>query len=404
MAKAKLKALDVQRAKEGIHDDGGGLRLVVGKTGTKRWLFRLTVNGKRREIAVGRYPELGLEDARLEVAEIRKAARQGVDPKAKPAEPAAVPTFTSAAAQYIRAHRHGWRNAKHARQWTATLKTYARPVIGSVPVDQITTEHVLRILQPIWTNKTETGKRVQGRIENVLDAAAARKWRDPVNPARWRGHLDKLLASPKKVKKPVHRPAMPYRDLPGFMADLTAKDSVSSAALRFLILTGCRTGEVIGAQWSEIDTEAATWTIPGDRMKAGREHRVPLPREALGILEGLPRIAGNPYVFPGARHARPLSSMALLQLMRGMGHGVGGTLSEAVPHGFRSTFRDWASEQTATPHAVMEAALAHVISDGTVAAYARSDLYQKRAALMQQWASYCATAPAANVVPLRRGA
>ena len=401
MAKGKLSALGVQRAKEGTHDDGNGLRLKVGKTGTKRWLLRLTVNGTRREIALGHYPDLGLEDAREAAGEARKAARQGIDPKSKPAEPDAIPTFTSAAAAYIRAHRRSWRNAKHARQWTATLKTYVRPVIGSTPVDRITTEHSLRILQPIWTNKTETAKRVQGRIENVLDYAAARKWRDPVNPARWRGHLDKLLASPKKVAKPVHRPAMPYRDLPGFMAELAAHHSVSASALRFLILTACRTGEVIGAQWDEIDTEAATWTIPRDRMKAGREHRVPLSREALGILEGLQRIAGNPFVFPGARHARPLSNMSMLQLMRGMGHGVGGSLSEAVPHGFRSTFRDWASEQTATPHAVMEAALAHVISDGTVAAYARSDLFAKRAALMEEWAEYCTTAPAKNVIPIR---
>ncbi|WP_245184602.1 tyrosine-type recombinase/integrase [Halomonas salinarum] len=234
------------------------------------------------------------------------------------------PTFTSCAARYIKSHRRSWRNAKHARQWVSTLKAYARPVIGSMPVDEVTTQDVLKILSPIWTSKTETAKRVQGRIENVLDYAAAHSYRDPVNPARWRGHLDKLLAKPARVKKVTHHPAMPYDDVAAFMAELQGYTSISSKALQFLIFTATRTSEVLRADWLEIDLDNETWTIPADRMKARREHRVPLSRQAVELLAQLPKVQGNTHVFPGARQGRPLSNMAMLQLMRAWG-----TASEA---------------------------------------------------------------------------
>lgn len=238
---------------------------------------------------------------------------------------------------------------RHARGRPRSLKTYAAPVIGSKPVDAIGTEDVLSILKPIWTTKTETAKRVQGRIENILDYAAAHGYRDQTNPARWRGHLDKLLPGPTKVSKPVHLPAMPYTDVPSFMDELRSNESVSSIALQWLILTATRTSETLKAQWEEIDPEAHTWTIPASRTKTGREHRVPLTDAMLNLLERLPRVADNPYLFIGARYGKPLSNMALLQLMRGMGYGVNGTRGDYVPHGFRSSFRDWSGEVSSYP-------------------------------------------------------
>jgi integrase len=299
------------------------------------------------------------------------------------------------AAAYIRARRREWSNIKHARQWTATLKTYARPVIGTQPVDTITTEDILGILQPIWNTKTETAKRVQGRMENIFDFAAARKWRDPINPARWRGHLDKLLASPTKSKKQRnggvtrHQPALPYQDVPGFVEALRTLDSISAKALEFLILTACRTTEVLDARWDEIDLNSRVWTIPAVRMKARREHRVPLSERAFTLLSTLPRITDNEFIFFGARHGRPRSNMALLQLMRGIGYGVGGTRGDAVPHGFRSSFRDWAGEVSSFPNHVCEMALAHVVANKAEAAYRRGDLFDKRRAMMEEWARWC---------------
>jgi integrase len=307
-----------------------------------------------------------------------------------------VPTFTQAAAAYIRAHRRGWSNIRHARTWPRSLKTYAGPVIGKKPVDLVTTEDVLRILTPVWTTRTETASRVQGRIESVLDFAAAHKWRDAVNPARWRGHLDKLLPPPSRIKVVRHQPAIPYQEVSGFMAELRMMGSVSARALEFLILTATRTSEVLGATWNEIDLAASIWTIPSGRMKARREHRVPLSEAGMDVLRRVPRVAGTAYIFPGARTGRPLSNMALLQLMRGMGHGVGGEESDAVPHGFRSAFRDWAGEVSSFPRDVCEMALAHVIENKVEAAYRRGDLFEKRRAMMQAWADWC-TGPTSAV-------
>lgn len=244
------------------------------------------------------------------------------------------------------------------------------------------------ILKPIWNSKTETAKRVQGRIENILDYAAALKYRDPVNPARWKGHLSKLLVSPAKVKKTTHHPAMPYDEVPAFMAELANNGSVSALALQFLILTATRTQEVLGAQWNEIDLKAAVWTVPADRMKSKREHRIPLPDSAVQILNTLPHIEGNPYLFPGSRQDKPLSNMALLQIMRGLGYGVNGNRGKYVPHGFRSSFRDWSGEVSSFPRDVAEMALAHVIENKVEAAYRRGDLFEKRRHMMQTWADY----------------
>jgi len=354
-----------------------------------KWVLRFTISGRRREMGLGSFPDVGLAEARDKASAHRKQAKAGIDPiEARRAEPEKTPTFTTCAARYIRAHRRGWKNAKHARQWVSTLKTYTRPKIGSKEVDAITTEDILKILSPIWTSKTETAKRVQGRIENILDYAAAHKYRDPLNPARWRGHLDKLLPKPSRVKKVTHHPAMPYTEVPAFMAELSGNGSVSALALRLLILTATHTSEVLRAQWNEIDLEAAIWTISAGRMKARREHRVPLSDAALSILEALPRIEGTPYLFPGARHGRPLSNMALLQLMRGMGYGVGGDRGDYVPHGFRSSFRDWSGEVSSFPRDVAEMALAHAIENKVEAAYRRGDLFIKRSKMMQAWADY----------------
>ncbi|WP_288901571.1 site-specific integrase [uncultured Sneathiella sp.] len=403
MAIHRLTPRKVATAGSGKYEDGGGLRLVVSNSGSRKWVLRFTLNGKRREMGLGSYPDVGLADARTKASEYRQQASMNIDPiEARRVEQEAIPTFTTCAARFIRSHRHGWKNAKHARQWVSTLKTYARPVIGSKLVDTIETNDILEILKPIWTTKTETAKRVQARIENVLDFATAHKYRDGINPARWRGHLDMLLVKPSRVRKVKHHPAMPYTEVPAFMEELARNGSVSALALRFLILTATRTSEVLKAQWSEIDLDEAVWTIPAERMKARREHRVPLTDTMLADLKNVPRVEGNPYLFPGARYGKPLSNMALLQLMRGMGYGVNGTRGDAVPHGFRSSFRDWSGEVSSFPRDVAEMALAHVIENKVEAAYRRGDLFEKRRKMMQAWEYYISKAKTdANTLPLK---
>lgn len=389
MAIHKLSARKVETASTGKHEDGGGLRLVVSSTGAKKWVLRYSINGKRREMGLGSYPDVDLAEARQKAIEYRNLASNGSDPiEVRKIEEIQIPTFTQCAAQYIRAHRRGWKNYKHSRQWVSTLKTYARPVIGAKLVDDISTDDVLKILTPIWTTKTETAKRLQGRIENVLDYAAARKYRDHMNPARWRGHLGVLLPKPSNVKTVKNHPAMPYKDVAAFMSELGQNGSVSALALRFLIQTATRTSETLKAQWSEIDLEAAVWTIPAERTKTKREHRVPLTNAVLADLKALPRLNNNPYLFPGSRHGKPLSNMALLQLMRGMGYSKESERGQAVPHGFRSSFRDWAGEVSAFPRDVAEMALAHVIKNKAEAAYRRGDLFEKRRKMMEAWSSY----------------
>lgn len=385
----KLSARQVTTAGPGKHEDGGGLRLVVSQSRAKKWVIRFTVNGRRREMGLGSFPDVSLAEARDAARDARKLARDGVDPiEARKSEPKTIPTFTSCAAAYIRAHRRGWKNPKHRRQWVSTLKTYARPILGDRPIDQIDTEDVLKVLNPIWTTKTETAKRAQGRIETILDYAAARKLRDRTNPARWRGHLEMILPKPTQVRKVTHHPAMPYSEVSAFLAELERLDTASARALRFMILTATRTKEVIRATWDEIDLEARIWAIPTERMKAGKEHRVPLSDAAVQVLRDQPRVAKNPFVFPGMKPRAPLSNMAMLAQMRRLGFGPKGDRGPYVPHGFRSSFRDWAGEVSGLPRDVAEMALAHVIESKTEAAYRRGDLFEKRRAMMQEWASY----------------
>lgn len=401
----KLNAKQVENLSEaGTYDDGDGLRLMVKVSGSKSWVFRYQFQGKRRDMGLGSFPAVSLKAARLIIAEHRRMMAAGIDPMAardaererqqeeQRQQAAKRMTFESVAAEYIEAHRRGWKNAKHAQQWENTLATYATPIIGQLSPAEITTGHVLEILQPIWAEKTETASRVRNRIELILDAAKAKGLRDGENPARWRGHLDKLLPKRSKVQAREHHAALPWSELPAFMVELAAHDDLTYQAMRLTILTACRTSEVLGATWAEIDLESRTWTIPAARMKASKDHRVPLSDAVLAVLASLPRIEGSPYLFPGARKGRPLSNMAMLMGLRRMGRG------ELTMHGFRSTFRDWAAESTHHPREVCEMALAHTVATGAEAAYWRGDVFEKRRALMADWAAYVTTAPAANVI------
>lgn len=398
----KLTDRKCRTAGPGKYGDGGGLWLVVYPTGARNWSLRYMLAGRSREMGLGAYAEVSLAEARERAAELRKVLRSGVDPieqreaeeKRKTLEAARTLTFVQCAARYIRAHRHGWKNRKHARQWCSTLRTYARPRIGTMAVREIGTEDVLAVLGPIWARKTETAKRVQGRIENILDWATAREYRTGDNPARWRGHLNKILPRPTRVKHVRHHPAMPYPDLPAFMERLRAQEGIAAKALEFTILTAARTGEVIGARWGEFDLDAAVWNVPPERMKARRPHRVPITGDALAIIAKLPRLEGTEYVFAGMRHGKHIANMAMIQTMRRM------DLGHFVPHGFRSSFRDWCAEQTSFPREVAEAALAHVIINKAEAAYQRGDLFEKRRRLMDAWADYLRPPAGENVVSL----
>jgi integrase len=382
----KLKALQVDRIKTaGMFADGGGLYLQVtinAQDGepAKSWIYRYMLAGKSREMGLGSLNAISLQQARLKAADCRRLRTEGIDPidarKSTRAqdrlEAAKAITFKKAAADYIDAHRAGWRNAKHAAQWTATLTTYAEPVIGNLAVQVIDTGLVLKVLEPIWTTKPETASRLRGRIELVLDWAKVRGYRTGENPARWRGHLDKLLPARGKVRRVEHHAALPYGELPDFMALLRAQEGTAARALEFAILTAARTGEVIGAKWNEINLAERLWTIPPERMKAHKEHRVPLCDAAMAIVGEMGAIRSGDHVFPGGKAGRPLSNMAFLMLLRRMARG------DLTGHGFRSTFRDWAAERTGFPAEVAEMALAHAVGDKVEAAYRRGDLFQKR--------------------------
>lgn len=372
--------------KPGYHADGGGLYLQVTASGARSWIFRYSNGGRRHEMGLGSYPEVTLKAARDKAAEMRILRAAGGDPlqvrRAERHGRAGSVTFAEAADAYIAAHEPGWRNSKHRQQWSNTLATYVFPSLGSVAVADIETSHVTMVLEPIWLAKTETATRVRQRIEAILDWAAARGLRTGENPARWRGHLDKLLARPTRLRTVQHHAALPYADLPGFMLELVGQNGVAARALTFCILTAARTGEVTGARWSEIDGDV--WTIPGARMKSGREHRVPLSHPARQILEEMRAIArdGDGFVFPGGRAGKPLSNMAMAAVLKRMGRGG------ITAHGFRSSFRDWARECTNFPREVAETALAHVLKDKVEAAYARGDLLDKRRELMDAWADH----------------
>jgi integrase len=407
----KLTARKVETAKPGQHGDGDGLYLIVSPSGARKWVFRFTFGGKVRNMGL---KATGLADAREKALQARQLAKSGKNPiderrEAEKAE-AGKPTFGAMAEALIAAKETEWRNEKHKAQWTMTLMgggkrrikgkveavDYCAP-IRAKPVDEMDTEAVLAVLQPIWLEKPETASRLRGRIEAVLDAARARGHipRNEANPARWRGHLDKLLPKASKLKR-GHHAAMSYDDVPAFMADLREREAVAALALELAILTACRTKEVLAAEWSEIDLEKKIWTVPAPRMKAGRPHRVPLSSRALAIIEKLAEAKTGKFVFPGQRPNRPLSGMAMTMVLRRM------KIEGATVHGFRSAFRDWAGNETHFAREVAEAALAHVIGDKAEQAYRRSDALEKRRELMDAWARYCEPKPGAKVISIKQ--
>ena len=394
--KLTVKSID-KLTRPGAYADGGGLYVQIRSTGTKSWVFRYMLNLRRREMGLGSLRAISLAQAREKAAACRRALATGLDPiderdaqrVQRAAEAARTLTFAQCAERFIAAHEVGWRNEKHAAQWRSTLETYCGPVFGAILIEQVDTVLVLKALEPIWSAKPETATRVRSRIERVLDWARVRGHRSGENPARWRGHLDKLLPTLGKKKRVKHHPALPFRDLAAFIGKLRQQDGLAPRALELLILTASRTNEVISARWPEFDLQHAIWTIPAERMKAHREHRVPLSAPAVKLLRSLPRIRGNPHVFPGAAN-KALSNMALLEVLRRMER------SDITVHGFRSTFRDWTAECTNFSREVCEMALAHVVSDEVEAAYRRGDLFDKRRQLMTDWSRYCFNRPQAK--------
>jgi integrase len=391
-----LTAMAVTHAsKQGLYPDGAGLYLRVGRGGAKSWTFRFMLNGKSREMGLGGLTKVSLADARKKAIDARLLLSDGHDPlthrqeeetrraAAEKLSTARSMTFDKCAEAYISAHEASWRNDKHCQQWRNTLTTYVSPVFGSVPVQDIDIDLIMKVIEPIWSVKTETARRVRGRVEVILDWARVRGYRSGENPARWRGHIDHLLPARSKVQMVKHHAALPYSAIGAFMKDLRGMEGTSAAALEFLILTVARTGEVIGARWSEIDLKDSIWVVPAVRMKSGRDHRVPLSSAAIAVLN---RMSGakDSYVFAGQRSGAPLSNMALLMLLGRMNRG------DITAHGFRSTFRDWAAERTNFPSEVVEMALAHAVEDKTEAAYRRGDLFDKRRRLLDAWADYCA--------------
>lgn len=400
LSNLRIKAIK----KAGRYSDGDGLYLYVSKSGSRSWVFRYRdrVTGKLRDRGLGPARDVSLEQARDHARVARGELRAGVDPidarrtertEARRQQLQAV-TFGQCTDRYIESHRAAWRSEKHADQWRSTLDTYAAGLL-STPVADIDDAAVLEALQPIWTTKTETATRVRQRIEAVLDWASARQYRRGDNPARWRGHLDHLLPKPNKLKAVQPRAALPYLDVPAFFVTLRAQPGMAPVALQLQILTATRPGEVVGALWQEFDLEKLAWTIPGERMKAGKAHRIPLSPETAELLTKLSR--GGKYVFPGLR-GPCMTTAAPLKVLKTFRPGM-------TAHGFRSTFRDWAADMTAFPREVAEQALAHSLPDKTEAAYRRTDLFQKRALLMAEWSRYCCSpAKSASVsrLPLRK--
>ncbi len=389
-----LTAIAVNKiARAGLHYVGGApnLALLVSELGSRSWILRYSINGKRRDMGLGPYPEVSLAEARKIAWDKRHLLRHGVDPIIQrqkileniKAEQEQAIRFEEAAEKYIAVQRGGWTNEKHANQWENTLATYVHPTIGSKFVRDITIHHIADLLGPIWTIKTETAQRVRARVENILDWCKVQGFREGENPAAWKGNLDKMLAAPKKVRKVKHHAALDWNQCPAFFSGLGNRRGVSIDALKLCILTACRSGEVRGASWPEFDLEKAIWIVPPERMKAGREHRVPLSPQAINLLRKLPRFKDQDLLFPNCQ-GTPLSDMALLQVVREVDKSI-------TVHGFRSTFRDWAGESTTHPREVAEYALAHKVKDGTEAAYARGDLFEKRRLLMNDWAYFLTT-------------
>ncbi|NBW77353.1 MAG: DUF4102 domain-containing protein [Sphingomonadaceae bacterium] len=402
--KMPLTNLQIKNAKPGVHIDGNGLYLSVSRNGATSWIYRYQLKGRRREMGLGAFHSLPAVEARARAAKLRTLVASGLDPlelreaerKARQEQEHAAETerlrdkrtFQIAAEQFIKTHEAGWSNDKHRQQWTNTLKTYAFPAIGSKPVHGITTTDIAAILEPIWSLKPETASRVRMRIEAVLNSAKALGWRSGENPAAWRGCLDAVLPRASKIKKVKHHAALPWRVAPQFMAALSERDGLGARALEFAILTAARSGEVRGLRWEELDLEQALWVVPAERMKAKREHRVPLSAAAITLLKAMPRIQGIPLVFPGMRN-QPLSDMSLSAVLKRMEFG------KFTVHGFRSTFRDWAAERGHSFEAC-EAALAHKIGLKEVKSYLRTDHLEQRREIMAQWARFLYTANAGN--------
>ena len=388
-------------AKPGRHSDGGGLYLSISGEGRRRWVFLYTWRGKQREAGLGAAGKGGvsLKAAREKAAEGRALVKAGVDPIAEwnKANPEEVRSFGKAADDYLAVHQGGFRNEKHKAQWAMTLTRYCEPIRG-MPVDAVDTEAVLSVLKPLWTRAPETASRLRGRIEAVLDAAKARGFieRNEANPARWRGHLDKLLPKRAKLTR-GHHAAMPYAEVPAFIAELRQRPATAARALEFCILTATRSGEALAARWDEMDFEGKVWTVPAGRTKAAREHRIPLSERAVDILREMEAERTGEFVFPGQRPGRPLSGMAFEMLLRRIN-------SPYTAHGFRSSFRDWAGNETLFTRELAEHALAHVIGDKAEQAYRRSDALARRRELMDAWAKHCEGAAGENVVAFKRPA
>jgi integrase len=414
MPEGRLSAIAIKNmpTKAGLYLDSHNLYLQVSRWGTKSYIFRYWAAGRERKMGLGGIHEISLAQAREEAVELRAKLRRGIDPieerKAArgllKAEAAKAMTFGECALAYFDAHRPSWRSPEHAKQWLATIAETQRgsqkfpaltAAINDLPVSAIDTGLVLKVIEPLWAKTAETAMRVRQRIEAILSWAAVRGYRQSGdNPARWRGHLDQTLPKRSKVAPVQHFNAIPYSQMAEFMGDLRAQDGTAARALEFLILCASRAGEVINARWSEIDLEGCLWVVPGSRMKAGREHRVPLSESAAAVLEALPR--DGDFVLPGSRPNHPLGQEAMLRVARSIRPGVA-----IHVHGFRSTFRDWAAEQTSYPNELCEIALAHAVSDKTEAAYRRGDMMEKRRRMMADWAAYCERPPAAdNVIVL----
>lgn len=400
----ELGALAVSRmTAQGLYSVGGvvGLYLQVSSQSARSWILRVKVGERRREIGLGGYPDVTLAQAREKAREAREKILRGIDPvEEKRAVSSALRarqkmeiTFRQAATRLIESKKAEWKNAKHAAQWGSTLETYAYPVIGEILVQHVELAHVLEILEPIWTTKTETATRLRGRLENVLDWATVHCYRKGDNPATWKGRLDKILPKPSKVTKVKHHDALPYAEIASFMLELGKREGMGARCLEFAILTAARSGEARGARWEEIDMDKAIWTVPAERMKMAKEHRVPLSQAAMNLLASLPRTRCG-YIFPSAKDGM-LSDMTLSAILRRME-------VDAVPHGFRSTFRDWAAEQTNHPREVAEQALAHGNENKVEEAYQRGDLFDKRRKLMADWANFCAMPSTGKVTPIRR--
>ena len=405
--KAKeISPIQVKRLVEpGHYAVGGvaGLALQVTKTGARSWILRVKIGTKRRDIGLGGYPDVTLAQARDKARDARDKIAAGIDPVAERqalrsaliAQQAKAMTFEQCALEVIRKKQAESKNKKHAAQWQSSLETYAFPTLGKMAVNDVELVHVLDVLRPHWETKTETMTRVRQRIEAVLSWATVHGHREGENPARWKGHLDTILPAPAKIKKVKHHRALPMDDMYRFMSALKERESIAARCLEFIILTAARSGEARGATWDEIDLQGRVWTIPGERMKAGREHRVPLSDEALKLLQDLPRHVGSDLVFTAPRGGQ-LTDVVMGELLKRM-------KVDATVHGFRSTFRDWTAERTSTPHHVAEMALAHTIKNEAEAAYRRGDLLAKRARLMQDWARFIDSPPTTgDVTPIRR--